>query len=72
NRALWWVTVSALLVLIAILYVPFLSNAFRFALLHPLDALVACLAGIAGVLWFEALKFSVNHLRRQRRAEALP
>jgi P-type Ca2+ transporter type 2C len=72
NRALWWVAMTALLVLVAILYVPFLRNVFRFSLLHPMDVLVACSAGLAGVLWFEALKFSVNHLRRGRRAEALP
>jgi Ca2+-transporting ATPase len=71
NRALWWVTGSALLVLTAILYVPFLRDLFRFSLLHPNDVLVACSAGLAGVIWFEALKFSVNHLRN-RPAGGLP
>ena len=66
NPALWWVTGSALLVLAAILYVPVLQRIFLFSQMHPNDVLVACAAGLAGVLWFEALKFSVNHIRKGR------
>jgi len=73
NPALWWVTVSALLVLAAILYVPFLQSLFRFSQLHPSDVLIACAAGLAGVAWFEALKFSVTHMRKgSRERRVLP
>jgi P-type Ca2+ transporter type 2C len=56
NRALWWVVGGASAALGLVLYVPFLRDLFRFAVLHP-DDLALCLgAGVASVLWFEALK----------------
>jgi P-type Ca2+ transporter type 2C len=73
NRALWWVTASALAILAAILYVPLFRNLFRFSFLHPADVLIAGLAGFLGVLWFELFKLGGKWLRTpQRAARELP
>jgi len=56
NAALWWVLAGAVSFLGLVLYVPFLRDLFHFTVLHPLDILIALAAGIAGVVWFEALK----------------
>lgn len=67
NRALWWVTASALAILAAILYVPVFRSLFRFSFLHPLDVLIAALAGFLGVLWFELFKLGGEWLRTPQR-----
>jgi Ca2+-transporting ATPase len=58
NPALWWVLGGAVAFLGLVLYVPFLTDLFRFDRLHP-DDLALCLAsGIVSVLWFEGLKLT--------------
>lgn len=73
NPALWWVAAGALAILAAILYVPALRDLFRFSFLHPGDVLIACLAGFAGVLWFELFKSAGKWLRSPgKRAQQSP
>ena len=57
NPALWWVTSGTLVVLALTLSVPVLRDLFRFAALSVADLAFSIAAGIAGVLWFEALKW---------------
>ncbi|MDD5041490.1 MAG: cation-translocating P-type ATPase [Candidatus Peribacteraceae bacterium] len=56
NPATWWVTGSALAVLIAVLFVPFLRWMFRFAALSPFDVLACGIAGLLSIIWFECAK----------------
>jgi Ca2+-transporting ATPase len=56
NRALGWVLAGALLLLLAVLYVPWLRALFHFAPLHAGDLAVCVAAGGASVLWFDFLK----------------
>jgi Ca2+-transporting ATPase len=57
NEATWWVAGVAIAVLAAVLYVPFLRELFQFSFLHP-DDLVLCIgAGMATLVWLEALKY---------------
>jgi Ca2+-transporting ATPase len=56
NAALWWVVGGAVVFLSLVLYVPFLRSLFRFAPLHLNDLAISLAAGLASVLWFEALK----------------
>jgi len=56
NPALWWVVGGALAFLAMALYVPFLRELFSFAYLHFIDVVICFAAGIASILWFEALK----------------
>jgi Ca2+-transporting ATPase len=50
------VVIGALAALGLVLYVPFLRDLFRFAVLHPDDLALCLAAGVFSVLWFEALK----------------
>jgi Ca2+-transporting ATPase len=56
NDAFWWVVGGALGFLAAVLYVPALSRAFKFAPLHPADLAVCVAAGAASFLLIELLK----------------
>ena len=56
NPALWWVLFGALAALAAAVYFPPLAEIFRFAPLATGDVAIAAVAGLAGVLGFEALK----------------
>ncbi len=56
NPALWWVIAGALFFLAMAIYVPFLRELFSFAYLHFIDIAICFMAGIASILWFEALK----------------
>jgi len=56
NPAMWWVTGSALLLLALVLYIPWLRSLFRFSMLHPGDIALCLGAGVAGGVWFEAVK----------------
>ena len=56
NPAMWWVTGSALLLLALVLYVPWLRSLFHFSTLHPGDIALCLGAGVAGGVWFEAVK----------------
>ncbi|NLV43390.1 MAG: cation-translocating P-type ATPase [Candidatus Hydrogenedentes bacterium] len=66
NRALWWVVGGAVAGLGLILSVPFLRDLFHFSVPHVLDLLVCFIAGILGIIWFEALKV-IRQWRRQRK-----
>ena len=56
NPAMWWVTGSALVLLALVLYVPWLRSLFHFSTLHPVDIALCLGAGVAGGVWFEAVK----------------
>jgi Ca2+-transporting ATPase len=64
NPALWWVVGGALAFLAMALYVPFFRGLFSFAYLHFIDSAICFMAGIASVLWFEALKIFNGKARR--------
>ena len=64
NPALWWVVGGALAFLAMALYVPFLRELFSFAYLHFIDIAICFMAGIASILWFEALKIFNGKARR--------
>ncbi len=57
NYALLPLLAGAVLLLAVVLYVPFFVTLFKFSSIHPLDFVVCLLAGLASVLWFEALKW---------------
>ncbi|MGO9308553.1 MAG: cation-translocating P-type ATPase [Spirochaetia bacterium] len=56
NRALFWVTGSALAFLALVVYVPALSGVFHFAPVSGLDIAIAVTAGLLSVAWFEIVK----------------
>ncbi|MFA5073555.1 MAG: cation-translocating P-type ATPase [Nitrospirota bacterium] len=56
NKALWWITSGALILLGTVLYVPFLQTLFKFSELHLVDIGVCIVASIASIAWFEILK----------------
>ena len=56
NRALWWVILGAAVLLILVLFVPFLRDLFGFAVLHANDLLICLAAGFASIVWFEIIK----------------
>jgi Ca2+-transporting ATPase len=57
NRALWWITGGALVLLGLALYVPALRTLFGMAILHWNDLLVCLGAGLVSIAWFEVLKW---------------
>jgi Ca2+-transporting ATPase len=57
NSAFWWVVVGAFGFLAAVLYVPALQSAFRFAPLHPFDLAICIGAGVISFLLIELVKF---------------
>lgn len=69
NRTLWWMVGGAAAVLALSLFVPFLRTLFQFAPLHVQDLLLTIAAGVASILWFEALKV-IRRLRHARKALA--
>ena len=56
NVALGWVFGGAIVLLLLVLYVPFLRKLFHFTFLHPDDLLICLFAGVCSILWFEGLK----------------
>ena len=56
NPALWWITAGTVVALAAAIYIPLISELFRFAPLSAGHAALAAAAGIAGVLWYESYK----------------
>ena len=56
NLALWLLAASAIGVLAAILFVPFLRELFRLALPHADDLLVVAAAGATALVWMETVK----------------
>jgi Ca2+-transporting ATPase len=63
NAALGWVFGGTLVLLLLVLYVPFLRKLFHFPFLHPEDLMICLFAGAFSILWFEAVK--VFKKRRQ-------
>jgi P-type Ca2+ transporter type 2C len=57
NTALLIITTATLTLLTLVIYVPFLRDLFRFGTLHPNDLAICIGAGIACILWFEAVKY---------------
>ncbi len=56
NRTLKWILGAALGVLVALLAVPVLRDAFGFGVIGAVEGFVIVVAGIAGVIWFEVYK----------------
>ena len=56
NRALKWIIGAASVLLVLLLTVPALRNAFNLGAIELLDWLVVLIAGVAGVIWFEVYK----------------
>jgi P-type Ca2+ transporter type 2C len=65
NAAFRWVVGGTVALLALVLFAPFAQRLFHFAPLHADDLLLSLGAGLACVLWFEALK----QFRRRRRAK---
>ncbi len=61
NPTLKWILPSAIGMVIVLLTVPALQDAFNFGPLHPLDWVVAVFAGFASVIWFEIYKRLASH-----------
>ena len=61
NPTLKWILPSAIAMVIVLLTVPALRDAFNFGPLHPLDWVVAVIAGFASVIWFEIYKRRASH-----------
>lgn len=68
---LGWVTAGAIVVLAIALYVPFVRDLFHFGPLDALSVGVAVTAGVASVMWFEALK-AIMLWRQGARARTAP
>jgi Ca2+-transporting ATPase len=56
NRALPWIMAISTAMLVALLTVPFLREAFHFGPITWTDAVVTLVAGFLGVAWFEVYK----------------
>ena len=63
NPALGWILMLASVLLILLLSVPALRNAFNFGRIHWWDAIVVVVAGFAGVIWFEVYKVTLGRDR---------
>jgi Ca2+-transporting ATPase len=57
NRAVGWVSGSAIIFLIMVLYIPILREAFQFAYIPFMNIIYCSLAGISTIIWFEIFKF---------------
>ncbi len=57
NTALYIIIAATLALLTLVLFVPFLRNLFSFGILHPNDLALCFGAGVACILWFEAVKY---------------
>jgi Ca2+-transporting ATPase len=66
NPALWWVVGGAGVVLVMVVYVPFLQSLFRFSTLHPPDILICLTGGVTSLLWFEGWKLLRNRFGGSR------
>ena len=65
NAAFRWVVGGTMALLVLVLFAPFAQQLFHFAPLHADDLLLSLGAGLACVLWFEALK----QFQRRRHAK---
>ncbi|MFN8037141.1 MAG: cation-translocating P-type ATPase [Acidimicrobiia bacterium] len=69
NPTLKWILAGASALLVVLMTVPWLREAFRFGAMEPVEWFVAVVAGLAGVVWFEAYKVRA---RREPVVEAAP
>ncbi len=60
NRTLEWILGAAGALLVVLLTVPWLRDAFRLGPLRPSDWLVALVAALVGVTWFEIYKLLIR------------
>jgi Ca2+-transporting ATPase len=76
NTALWTVTGATILALALVLYVPLLRNLFDFAPLGGWEVVLALVAGVLSILWFEVLKVMarapIQATRERPRRQDLP
>jgi Ca2+-transporting ATPase len=56
NRTLLWIVAGAAGVLVLLLTVPWLRQAFDLGPLDPADWVIVAVGGFAGVIWFEVYK----------------
>ena len=56
NPAMWWILGGTTVALAAVLFVAPVAEVFRFAPPRPPEALLAAAAGLASVLWYDAVK----------------
>jgi len=64
NAALWAVVGGASLLLLAALYLPWISGVLRFAPLPAHELASACGLGLLSVLWFEGIKWARRRAHR--------
>jgi Ca2+-transporting ATPase len=64
NPAARWVIGGAIILLLAVLYVPLLRDLFHFSTLHADDLAISLAAGVLSILWFEGLKAVRGRWRR--------
>ncbi|MBM3200228.1 cation-translocating P-type ATPase [Candidatus Woesearchaeota archaeon] len=63
NKSVKWVIGGAVLLILMVLYVPFLTSLFQFERLHFTDLVLCASAGIATIIWFEM--FKVFYLKKR-------
>jgi len=56
NSAVWWVVGGALLFLGLVVYTPGLREVFHFSALSSTEIVIALVAGVSSILWFELVK----------------
>ncbi len=56
NKALWWISGSALFFLVLVLAVPALRDVFQFAPLHPWEIPLLFITGLSSILFAESVK----------------
>lgn len=57
NNTLWTVAIVTCLFLIAVLYIPFLQEVFRFSSLTFFQFSLSIVIGLLSIIWFELVKF---------------
>jgi Ca2+-transporting ATPase len=53
HKSLWWTMGAAIVILLAVLYIPWLQELFRFSTLHVNDLVICLIAGVLP-LWFHS------------------
>jgi len=66
NPALWGVVGGAFMVLVLVIYIPFLQSLFRFSSLRLLDVILCLAGGVVSLLWFEGWKLMRNKVTAMR------
>jgi Ca2+-transporting ATPase len=57
NIALYVIVIGAIVLLSLVIFVPFLRDLFSFGTMHVSDLLICFAAGVACIIWFEAVKY---------------